>query len=50
MGKEEMGEKGRGLEGVFLMVQIFARASKSPLSWKINIKNSKHKTQEKFVS
>ena len=32
MGKEEMGEKERGLEGAFLMVQIFARASKSPLS------------------
>ena len=42
-----MGEKERGLEGAFLIVQIFARASKSPLSWKINIKTSKQKTQEK---
>ena len=42
-----MGEKERGLEGAFLMVQIFARAFKSPLSWKIDIKISKQKTQEK---
>ena len=35
------------MEGAFSMVQIFARASKSPLSWKIDIKISKQKTQEK---
>ena len=47
MGKEEMGEKERGLEGVFLMVPVFMRASKFPLSCKTNVKTNKQKTQGK---
>ena len=47
MGREEVGDWEREFEGAPFMVQVFACASKTLLSWKMSTKTSQHKTQEK---